>query len=338
MPLKNWLERQWYRWSVWHLILVPLSLLYWLISGSRRALYRSGWKRREKLPLPVIVVGNISVGGTGKTPLVIALVALLQAAGYRPGVISRGYRGTGTLPRLVIAESEPQEMGDEPVLLARKARCPVWVGQRRVEAGQALIANHPDVNVIVCDDGLQHYQLARDIEIVVIDAMRWFGNGQLLPAGPLREPVRRLRSADVVVINGWLPGAPMQRREFTMQLNGNLLYNLRNPELKAQPEIFAGQTVHAVAGIGYPLRFFKHLKQLRMNCIEHSFPDHHAFTPQDFPWHETEVIVMTEKDAVKCVDFLGDNAWVLPVQAQLDPGIALTVLEKLRTCYGREAA
>ena len=291
-----------------------------------------------KLPVPVIVVGNIAVGGAGKTPLVIALVALLKAAGFKPGVISRGYRGASTLPCPVFADSEPEAVGDEPVLLARKAGCPVWVGRSRVEAGLALLAKHPEVNVIVCDDGLQHYHLVRDVEVVVIDALRWFGNGQLLPAGPLREPVRRMRSADAVVINGWLPGAPLQRREFTMQLQGNLLYNLRNPELKAQPEIFAGQPLHAVAGIGHPGRFFAHLKKLGLCITEHPFPDHHPYTPQDFLWPESEAMVMTEKDAVKCVHFVGDNAWVLPVEAQLDPGIGRVVLEKLRNLHGRETA
>ena len=333
--MRNWFERQWYRWSIWHLVLLPLSLLFWLVTATRRALYRAGWKRSEHLAKPVIVIGNISVGGTGKTPLVLALVEVLKAAGYRPGIISRGYRGKSTLPCRVTHESNPLDVGDEPVLLARKAGCPVWVGRRRVEVGQALLAYHPEVDVIVCDDGLQHYRLARDVEIVVIDALRWFGNGQLLPAGPLREPVRRMRSADVVVINGWLPGAPVQRREFTMRLTGELLYNLRNPELKAQPEIFAGQRVHAVAGIGHPQRFFAQLKKLGMQLTEHPFPDHHPYTPQDFPWHESEPIVMTEKDAVKCVDFVGDNAWVLPVEAQLDVGIGLAVIEKLRNLHGR---
>ncbi len=332
--MRNWLERQWYRWSIWHLVLLPLSLLFWVVTATRRALYRADWKRSEKLSKPVIVIGNISVGGTGKTPLVLALVALLKEAGYTPGVISRGYRGKSTLPRRVTADSEPREVGDEPVLLARKAGCPVWVGRRRVEVGQALIANHPEVDVILCDDGLQHYHLARDVEIVVIDALRWFGNGLLLPAGPLREPVRRMRSADVVVINGWLSGAPLQRREFTMRLTGDLLYNLRNPQLKAQPEIFVGQRVHAVAGIGHPERFFAHLKKLGMQFTAHPFPDHHPYAPQDLPWHESEAIVMTEKDAVKCVDFVGDNAWVLPVEAQLDPGVGYAVLEKLRNLHG----
>lgn len=336
--MRSWLERQWYRWSVWHLLLLPLSLLFWLLSATRRTWYRAGWKRSVKLPVPVIVVGNIAVGGAGKTPLVIALVALLKAAGFKPGVISRGYRGASTLPCPVFADSEPEAVGDEPVLLARKAGCPVWVGRSRVEAGLALLAKHPEVNVIVCDDGLQHYHLVRDVEVVVIDALRWFGNGQLLPAGPLREPVRRMRSADAVVINGWLPGAPLQRREFTMQLQGNLLYNLRNPELKAQPEIFAGQPLHAVAGIGHPGRFFAHLKKLGLCITEHPFPDHHPYTPQDFLWPESEAMVMTEKDAVKCVHFVGDNAWVLPVEAQLDPGIGRVVLEKLRNLHGRETA
>lgn len=334
----TWLERQWYRWTPWHVILLPLSLLFWAVSALRRALYRLGWLASVKLPAPVIVVGNIAVGGTGKTPLVIALIALLKEQGYRPGIISRGYRGKSTLPRPVRSDSDPAEVGDEPVLLAIKTACPVWVGQNRVEAGMALLGSHPEVNVVVSDDGLQHYRMQRDVEVVVIDAERWFGNGQLLPAGPLREPPLRLKQADVVVINGWLPGAPLQRREFTMQLSGDLLYNLRNPTLRARPEIFAGQTVHAVAGIGHPERFFKHLKKLGMRFSEHPFPDHHAFTPRDLPFHESEVILMTEKDAVKCVDFAGDNVWVLPVEATLDPGVGLAVLEKLRSSHGSKVA
>ena len=327
----TWLERQWYRWTPWHVVLLPLSLLFWLLSTLRRSLYRLGWLASTQLNAPVIVVGNISVGGAGKTPLVIALVALLKEQGYRPGIISRGYLGRGTLPRPVRSDSDPIEVGDEPVLLALKTACPVWVGQDRVEAGMALLGSHPEVNVIVSDDGLQHYRLRRDVEIVVIDAERWFGNGQLLPAGPLREPPLRLKQADVVVINGWLPGAPLQRREFTMQLVGELFYNLRNPSLRARPEIFAGQTVHALAGIGYPQRFFKHLKKLGLRFSEHPFPDHHGFTPRDLPFHESDVILMTEKDAVKCADFAGDNVWVLPVEAKLDPGVGLAVLEKLRS-------
>ena len=336
--LAQWLEQQWYRWTPWHVLLLPVSLLFGVVVALRRGLYRLGFLPVTKLPVPVIIVGNIGVGGTGKTPLVIALCRLLREQGFTPGIVSRGYRGKSRLPRAVTRESEPAEAGDEPVLLAIKAACPVWVGPDRVAAGQALLATHPEVNVLISDDGLQHYRLARDIEIVVVDAARWFGNGQLLPAGPLREPAWRLQTVDAVVINGWLPGAPLKRSEFTMQLAGDLLYNLRNPELKARPEVFAGQTVRAVAGIGHPERFFKQLKKLGMAIRPHPFPDHHAFTPRDMDFPETDAIVMTEKDAVKCVDFVGDNAWALPVEAKLDANFGAAIMEKLRNANGPETA
>lgn len=336
--LARWLEQQWYGWTPWHVLLLPLALLFGALAALRRSLYRLGALPVAKLPVPVIIVGNIGVGGTGKTPLVIALAKLLREQGFRPGVISRGYGGKSRLPHAVSGESEPAEVGDEPVLLAARAGCPVWVGPDRVATGQALLATHPEVNVLISDDGLQHYRLARDIEIVVVDAARWFGNGQLLPAGPLREPAWRLQTVDAVVINGWLPGAPLKRREFTMQLTGDLLYNLRNPELKARPEVFAGQTVHAVAGIGHPERFFKHLKKLGMSIRPCPFPDHHAFTPQDLNVPESVPIVMTEKDAVKCVDFVGDNAWTLPVEATLDANFGPAIIEKLRNAHGPQAA
>lgn len=336
--LAHWLEQQWYRWTPWHVLLLPLALLFGALAGLRRSLYRLGVLRVTKLPVPVIIVGNIGVGGTGKTPLVIAMSRLLREQGFKPGIISRGYRGKSRLPRPVTRDSEPADVGDEPALLASKAGCPVWVGPDRVAVGQALQATHPEVNVLISDDGLQHYHLARDIEVVVVDAARWFGNGQLLPAGPLREPAWRLQTVDAVVINGWLPGAPLKRHEFTMQLAGDLLYNLRNPELKARPEVFAGQTVHAVAGIGHPERFFKQLKKLGMSILPHPFPDHHAFTPQDLDFSETDAIVMTEKDAVKCVDFVGDNAWALPVEAKLDANFGAAIMEKLRNANGPETA
>lgn len=336
--LARWLEQQWYGWTPWHVLLLPLALLFGALAALRRALYRLGVLPVTKLSVPVIIVGNIGVGGTGKTPLVVALAKLLRDHGFHPGIISRGYGGDSRLPRAVTHESEPAAVGDEPVLLAARAGCPVWVGPDRVSVGQALLASHPEVDVLISDDGLQHYRLARDIEIVVVDAARWFGNGQLLPAGPLREPAWRLQTVDAVVINGWLPGAPLKRREFTMQLSGDLLYNLRNPELTARPEVFAGQTVLAVAGIGHPERFFKHLKKLGMNIRPQPFPDHHAFTPQDLNVPESIPIVMTEKDAVKCVDFVGDNAWALPVEATLDANFGPAIIEKLRTAHGPQAA
>ena len=336
--LAQWLEQQWYRWTPWHVLLLPLAALFGILSALRRSLYRHGLLRVRKLPVPVVIVGNIGVGGTGKTPLVIALARQLQQQGFRPGIISRGYGGRSRLPRAVTSQSEPAEMGDEPVLLAIKSGCPVWVGPDRVAVGEALLATHPEVNVLISDDGLQHYRLARDVEIVVVDAARWFGNGQLLPAGPLREPAWRLQTVDAVVINGWAPGAPLKRREYTMQLAGDLLYNLRNPELKARPEVFAGQTVHAVAGIGHPQRFFKQLQKLGMKVRPHAFPDHHAYAPQDLDFPESDAIAMTEKDAVKCVDFVGDNAWVLPVEAKLDANFVPAIIELIRNVHGPETA
>jgi tetraacyldisaccharide 4'-kinase len=327
----NWLQRQWTHWTPWHLVLLPLSFLFWLAASLRRWAFRVGLAKPVRIAVPVIVVGNIAVGGTGKTPLVIALVKMLQEQGFHPGIVSRGYKGDSKLPRPVTVESEPVQVGDEPVLLAVKTSVPVWVGQDRVAAAQALLGAHPETDIVVSDDGLQHYRLARDVEIVVVDAARWFGNGQLLPAGPLRESPRRLKQVDAVVINGWQRGAPLKRREFTMQLAGELLYNLRNPELKARPEVFAGQQLHAVAGIGNPQRFFQQLRRLGLKIVEHAFPDHHAFMPQDLPFGEGEPVVMTEKDAVKCIDFAGDNIWVLPVEAQLDAAFAPAILEKLRS-------
>lgn len=342
MPLREslsrWLQEQWYRWSPWHVILLPLAALFGLAAAVRRSLYRLGWLPVTSLPVPVLVVGNIAVGGTGKTPLVIALAGLLREAGYRPGIVSRGYGGRGRLPRAVGPQADPLEVGDEPVLLARTSGCPVWVGRARAQVARALLAQHPEVDLIISDDGLQHYALARDVEIVVVDAQRWFGNGQLLPAGPLREPTWRLQTVDAVVINGWLPGAPLRRHEFTMRLTGDVLYNLRNPALQARPEVFAGQTLVAMAGIGHPERFFGHLRSLGLSILPRPLPDHHRYTPAELEEAAGRPIVMTEKDAVKCADFAGDDVWVLPVRAELDPRLLPALLAKLREHHGSEAA
>lgn len=337
----RWLESQWYRFTPWQILLLPLAALFGALAALRRTLYRLGVLPVTRLPVPVVVVGNVTVGGTGKTPLVIALARLLREEGFHPGIVSRGHGGASRLPRPVGASSAPAEVGDEPVLIAARTGCPVWVGRNRAEAARALLAAHPEVDVVLSDDGLQHYGLARDVEIVVVDALRWFGNGQLLPAGPLREPTWRLKTVDAVVINGWLPGAPLKRHEFTMRLEGGVLYNLRNPALKARPEVFAGQTVRAVAGIGNPERFFEQLRKLGLNIVPQPFPDHHAFTPADLEEAGEAPVVMTEKDAVKCADFAGDNVWVLPVEARLDPRLLPAVIEKLKrrmSGHGSQAA
>lgn len=334
-----WLQRQWLRLTPWHVVLLPLSALFGLVTALRRVLYRAGLLRAVRLPVPVIVVGNISVGGTGKTPLVLWLADFLRQQGYHPGIVSRGYGGGAEGAVAVDIRSDPAAVGDEPLLLARKSGCPVWVGRDRVAAGNALLRAHPECDVLVSDDGLQHYRLARDMEIVVVDGERKFGNGLLLPAGPLREGVSRLRSVDAVVVNGGSPKAAMQlRNEFEMSLQGGVFYNLRNQELHAAAADFGGKKLHAVAGIGNPQRFFAHLCGLGLAFEEHAFPDHWAYRPQDLDYDAADALLMTEKDAVKCAGFADERYWALAVEAVLPPAFGQTVLQKLRDIDGRQAA
>lgn len=334
-----WLQRQWFRLTPWHIVLLPLSILFGLVAALRRVLYRAGLLRAIWLPVPVIVVGNISVGGTGKTPLVLWLADFLRQQGYRPGIVSRGYGG-GTEGAVEVDDrSDPAAVGDEPLLLARKSACPVWVGRDRVAAGNALLIAHPECDVLVSDDGLQHYRLGRDMEIVVVDGERKFGNGLLLPAGPLREGVSRLGSVDAVVVNGGSLKAVMTlRNEFEMSLEGEAFCNLRQPELRARAADFGGKKLHAVAGIGNPQRFFAHLRRLGLAFEEHAFPDHCVFRPQDLDYRDADALLMTEKDAVKCAGFADERYWALAVEAILPPAFGQTILQKLRDIDGRQAA
>lgn len=299
-----------------------------VLSFLRRNAYRLGWLRSERLPVPVVVVGNISVGGTGKTPLVLWLVHFLKQQGLRPGIVSRGYGGSGEAPRAALADSDAACVGDEPVLLASRSDCPVWVGRDRVAAGRALLDAHPECDVIVCDDGLQHYRLRRDVEIVVVDGQRRFGNGYLLPAGPLREGTGRLCGVDAVVVNG---GAvlEMQIVQFGMRLRGSALRNLRSGKI-LDAAALVGKHIHAVAGIGHPQRFFDHLHGLGLVFEAHAFPDHHAFRPGDLEWPDAEVVVMTEKDAVKCMGFVTEHYWALSVVAEVAPGLGELVVSKIK--------
>jgi tetraacyldisaccharide 4'-kinase len=322
------LQHHWYRISPLHLLLYPLSLLFRFLSALRRLLYRSGILSSVRLPVPVIVVGNISVGGTGKTPLTLCLVQQLIENGYHPGIVSRGYTKGGNtcrLPRQVSVDDMADEVGDEPLLMAQRALCPVWVGRDRPAAARALLEAHPECDVILSDDGLQHYRLQRDVEIVVVDGARRFGNGLLLPAGPLREPLSRLGEATAVVVNG----GSTSGNEYAMHLEGKRFYNLLNPEIVAAPEAFAGQRLHAIAGIGHPQRFFKHLAHLGLESQSHPFPDHHRYTAHDIGFDDADAILMTEKDAVKCVSFANERCWVLRVDAQVSPALPQLILEKV---------
>lgn len=317
-------------------LLLPLSLLFFLLSSLRRVFFRLGWRESVRLSRPVVVVGNVTVGGAGKTPLTLWLAEELIRRGRRPGIVSRGYGGAASSRgevRAVRAEDVPDEVGDEPLLMARRRLCPVWIGRDRAAAGAALIVAHPECDVILCDDGLQHYRLARDVEIVVMDG-RGAGNGFLLPAGPLREPLARIRRAHALVLNGGgappLTGLPT----FAMRLVGERFSRLPDTGETAPASAFFGRRQHALAGIGNPRRFFEHLSALGLNPACHPFPDHHRFVAGDISnFDGDEVLFMTEKDGVKCAALAAagpsPEIRVLRVQAEVDPALVQIVLEKL---------
>jgi tetraacyldisaccharide 4'-kinase len=329
--MDKWLQQQWSGLSWWHMLLIPLSCLFWLLSSLRRYGYKTGLLRSGKLPVPVIVVGNISVGGTGKTPLVIWLVEQFKRSGFSPAVISRGYGGVTNQPASVNPESNPHQVGDEPVLLSRRCGCPVWVGQNRVETAQALLAEYPECDVIISDDGLQHYALQRDFEIAVVDSSRGFGNGRLLPAGPLRESGSRLKTVDAVVYNGDAPSEKQPRSDtFPMRLESGDFHNLHDQEAKTSIANLKDKRICAVAGIGNPQRFFHQLTQAGLQFESRSFPDHYNFQPEDLQIENADVILMTEKDAVKCIAFAKPNWWYLPVTAVIDKTLFVQMMDKIR--------
>ncbi|MGN7789728.1 tetraacyldisaccharide 4'-kinase [Enterobacter sp. 22452] len=297
---------------LWRLLL-PLSWLYGLVSGAIRLMYRLGLKRAWRAPVPVVVVGNLTAGGNGKTPVVIWLVEQLQKRGIRPGVVSRGYGGKAThYPLLLTADTTTAEAGDEPVLIYQRTGVPVAVSPVRSDAVQALLAGHA-ADIIITDDGLQHYALARDKEIVVIDGVRRFGNGWWLPAGPMRERASRLQSVDAVIVNG----GQAKPREIPMHLQPGMAVNLLTGERKAVEQLPA---LVAMAGIGHPPRFFATLEQCGAR-LEKRVPlaDHQALEEGqvDALTVPGQSLIMTEKDAVKCRAFAKENWWYLPVDAEL---------------------
>lgn len=307
--------------------LLPVAALFSLLVALRRYAYRVGVFTAVRLPVPVVIVGNIAAGGAGKTPLVLALVEALARHGRHPAIISRGYLGTVNGVREVQVYDSAAIVGDEPLLLKRRAACPVFVGRDRVAAGQAVLAAYPTCDVIVSDDGLQHYRLARDVEIAVIDR-RMQANPWMLPAGPLREPLRRLASVDAVVKNGAVDMPIAGVPTFDMRLAGARFVSLDAPPRVQTPADFAGRRLHAVAGIGAPQRFFAHLESLGLACHTHAFPDHHRYVAADLAF-DGDAILATEKDGVKLRGLSRLPVWVLPVDARIEPDLATFVLEKL---------
>ncbi|MFZ6749499.1 tetraacyldisaccharide 4'-kinase [Undibacterium sp. Ren11W] len=325
--LRAWLRRGWLACVFW-----PVSKLFQLIIQFRLGLIMLGYKSQTRLAVPVIMVGNIFIGGTGKTPLVIWLAQQLKRAGKHPGVISRGYGASAETISEVWTDSLASVVGDEPLLIAQRTSCPVMVGRDRVAAGRALLEAYPKTDVIISDDGLQHYALARDVEILMFD-QRGVGNGYLLPAGPLREPVSRRR--DFTVLNAPLGVSVtgIGDQVLRMQLIPDTLFCLAAPEQKTSLAQMNGRRITAAAGIGHPERYFAMLRAAGLQFDELALQDHHAFTSETFRTIDADIILITEKDAVKCrqlAELRNDvRIWVVPVSAQLDAGFAAQLLKMI---------
>lgn len=338
----NWIERGWYNGSKLNFVLLPLTVLFWIVSGVRKWVFKFGITKSISSPLPVIVVGNISVGGTGKTPFVIYLVELLRRQGFEPAIVSRGYgadKSEGVpFPRLVNQELPVGLSGDEPKLLYLRTQCPVVIGSDRAKAVQ-FVKDNTNANIVISDDGLQHYKMARDIEIVLLDAKRMFGNGWLLPVGPLRELPSRLQSVDLTVVNSGSDSVDNSEKleiqngysqrghsekghsQKEYQLSADIAYNLLTPSLKLNSKT----KVKLVSGIGNPQRFITTVLSMDYQVDStHWFADHHHFTACDFECFNSEdIILMTEKDAVKCQGFAQVNWFALPISAVISEHVEL---------------
>jgi tetraacyldisaccharide 4'-kinase len=320
---RAWQQRGWLAWSLW-----PFSLVFGALAALRRASFQNGLQKIERVGVPVVVVGNVTVGGTGKTPTVIALARALREAGFTPGVISRGYGVKVREPREVLATSAASEIGDEPLLIARRSGVPVVIHPDRIAAAHALRRAHPEVDAIISDDGLQHYRLGRDVEIVVFDH-RLGGNGFLLPAGPLREGLSRPRDA-TLVNNPYDRALPAWPNTFSLRLEPGEAWHVANPSLRRPLAQFARQRVLAAAGIGAPERFFATLRAQGIAPATRALPDHYRFETNPFGEDDAEAVLITEKDAVKCTAWRDDRLWAVPVEAVLDPRLIALVVEKLR--------
>lgn len=319
------LSKLWYSKNPIALLLLPFSYLYQFCYKVHKLIYALGIKKIYRSPVPVIVVGNLTVGGTGKTPFVIALANLLSRQGYKPGIISRGYKGKlKTYPKLITEADDPTQTGDEPAFIVKKTSLPLAISPNRAESIDLLTKSNL-CDVIISDDGLQHHAIKKDIEIVLVDGERHFGNRFCLPAGPLRESVKRLNDVDFMVLH-----QSSLLADYSMTLKTQSIYNLCEPGKKFDYQKYSSVSVHAVAAIGSPNRFFSTLTKLGINFIPHTFKDHHPFRKEDFNFcNDDDLIIMTEKDAIKCKKFARPNFWILPVEACLSDKLVNSLLEKL---------
>ena len=344
--LEAFINNVWYGKSLLFVVLLPFTLVFALVALIRRNFYRNGILSSNKIPVPVIVVGNIAVGGAGKTPVTLWLAQYLKGKGMNPAIISRGYGGEATSSTVIVNEqSDPALVGDEPVLLALRSGCPVFVDADRVRGATSAMKQGADV--ILSDDGLQHYRLQRDIEITVVDGSRGFGNGWLLPAGPLREPVSRLATVDRVLVqqgkadDSRLANDSFSDRTTNFSLVGKTLSKVADGSLLQLSEL-AGKTVNAVAGIAHPERFFMYLEQQGIKVLRHPLGDHARLSDTDVRFDDDLDVVVTEKDAVKCMTFAHERLWYLPVDVVFEKGVDMQWLDalhdKLQSSVSQEPA
>ena len=339
--MEAWLTQEWQRTSLWQILLRPVSWLYRFLTAIRRVAFRIGLLKSHTVGVPVIIIGNVTVGGSGKTPLVLALAEALTKRGMHCGIVTRGYQRGAAAPTANVTHVLPGKAlsplaGDEATLLARRSGVPVYAGARRADTARTLLLNHPEVDVIIGDDGLQHYALRRDIEICVVDGARGLGNGELLPAGPLREPAARLNAVNAVVFNG--KGGHATRNiaaipTFEMTLANEFFINLKTDQcIDARTALaaFRVKRLHALAGTGHPQRFFAHLSGLGFTpAVTQPFPDHHSYRETDMPGPDADIILMTEKDAVKCGSFADERMWFMRIDAILPTALVDFVVNKL---------
>lgn len=315
-------------------LLLPFSFLYSLVAALRK-FWLQHYKQKSLTKLPVCVVGNIAIGGTGKTPFVIYFVELLKQHGFKPGVVSRGYSGSKTQGAVVSVDSQTAAsfVGEEPKLIHEKTHCPVVVGVYRNQCIQKLCQTFPDVNIIISDDGLQHYAMHRDIEIALLDGARKLGNGFRLPAGPLRESAQRLQAVDFVIVKDSMKSKIATnsfKNTFSMLLQPQKLVNVKDTVQQVPLEHFYAKTVHAVTGIGNPSSFFELLTGLGIKIIPHVYPDHYAYNANDFDFNDEYPVIMTEKDAIKCTQFAGANFWILTLSVTLPSDFDTLVINKIK--------
>lgn len=323
--ISRFFDSMWYGQRPIALLFIPFSWLFGLVVKLRALFYGKGWLASTRLSVPVIIVGNITVGGTGKTPVVIWVAELLKSAGYSPGIVSRGYGGIASnWPQQVRKDSDSRVVGDEAKILARRTDCPVAVGPNRVESAQALIDRH-QCDIIISDDGLQHYALQRDIEIALVDGERRYGNRYLLPAGPLREPVSRLETVDFIVCNGLA-----NTNEYPLKVEGKEAIKLIDESQRVELTDLSSTPCHALAGLGNPSRFFSHLKKFGLSVEAHIFPDHFKYTQSDINFNDEKPVLMTEKDAVKCTFMANERHWYVPIKAKMTEKFGLALLSQIK--------